>query len=252
MSTDRGTCVVGGCFAERLAHYVSLTPNERDALGRLEEQSRSYRRGALVRSENDNARELFIVQKGWLHSYALLGNGSRQIMRLHFTGDLLGLCSLAFTQSSESIFAVTDVTLCPFDRDKLATLFDEHPRLGALIFTLSVAERAALADRLASIGRTSARARVASLLCELVARLRLTGGGDLDQFHIPLTQEEIGDSTGLTAVHVNRMMRELVEDGLIRRHGNQIALLDEARLVAEVNFVDRYAQIDTSWLPKAR
>jgi CRP-like cAMP-binding protein len=206
----------------------------------------------MVRSENDNARELFIVSKGWLHSYALLGNGSRQIMRLHFSGDILGLSSLAFGQSSESISAVTDVTLCPFDREKLAILFEEHPRLGALIFALSVAERVTLADRLASVGRTSARARVASLICEMVARLRMAHGPEKREFHIPLTQEEIGDSTGLTAVHVNRMMRELVEDGLIARNGNNVTLLDEARLVAEVNFVDRFGEIDTSWLPPGR
>jgi CRP-like cAMP-binding protein len=202
---------------------VSLTASEREALGRLEEQSRSYRRGALIRSENDNARELFIVSTGWLHSYALLGNGSRQIMRLHFTGDILGLSSLAFGQSSDSISAVTDVTLCPFDREKLAILFEEHPRLGALIFALSVAERVTLADRLASVGRTSARARVASLICEMIARLRMADG-DKKEFHIPLTQEEIGDSTGLTAVHVNRMMRELVDDGLI---GEGLAAFDD-------------------------
>jgi CRP-like cAMP-binding protein len=235
-----------------LGHYVSLTASEREALGRLEEQSRSYRRGALVRSENDKARELFIVSNGWLHSYALLGNGSRQIMRLHFSGDILGLSSLAFGQSSDSICAVTDVTLCPFDREKLAILFEEHPRLGALVFALSVAERVTLADRLASVGRTSARARVASLICEMIARLRMADGAEKREFHIPLTQEEIGDSTGLTAVHVNRMMRELVEDGLIARNGNNVTLLDEARLVAEVSFVDRFAEIDTSWLPPAR
>ena len=243
---------MGGCLTDRLAHYVPLTPDEKDALALLEEQERSYRRGALIRSENDTARELFIVHKGWLHSHALLGNGSRQIMRLHFAGDILGLSSLAFGQSTDSIVAVTDVTLCPFDRDKLATLFEQHPRLGALIFTLSVAERVTLADRLASIGRTSARMRVASLICELVARLRITGGKDMKEFHIPLTQEEIGDSTGLTAVHVNRMMRGLVDDGLIARNGNTVSILDERRLVQEVNFVDRYAEIDTSWLPEAR
>jgi DNA-binding IclR family transcriptional regulator len=76
-------------------------------------------------------------------------------------------------------------------------------------------------------------------------------GGKGNQFSIPLTQEEIGDATGLTAVHVNRMMRSLVEDGLIERDGHAIRLLDEKRLAEEAGFIDRYARIDTSWLPKA-
>ncbi|HWH22326.1 MAG TPA: Crp/Fnr family transcriptional regulator [Allosphingosinicella sp.] len=243
---------MGSCLAERLAHFVPLTAREEEALEALEEQARTYRRGSLIRRENDGARELFVVQKGWLHSSALLGSGNRQIMRLHFPGDIIGLSSLAFSRSHDSIAAVTDVTVCPFDRDNMAALFERHPRLAALIFALSVAERASLADRLASIGRTSARSRVASLLCELVARLRISGGPGLKEFHVPLTQEEIGDATGLTAVHVNRMMRGLVDDRLIARQGNVITLLDEQRLVREVNFVDRYAEVDTSWLPAAR
>ncbi|HEY0626668.1 MAG TPA: Crp/Fnr family transcriptional regulator [Allosphingosinicella sp.] len=239
-------------MAERLAHYVTLTPSEEEALGQLEQQERSFRRGATVRGENDLGRELFIVQKGWLYSCVLLSNGSRQIMRFHFPGDVVGVTSLAFGRSIDSITAVTDAVLCPFDKDRLATVFEEHPRLSALIFSISLAERASLADRLASVGRTSARARVASLLCELLARLRVTGGADLLEFHVPLTQEEIGDATGLTAVHVNRMMRSLVDDGLIARNGSTIRILDEARLTAEVNFINRYAQLDTSWLPGAR
>lgn len=242
----------GSCLAERLAHYVALTAQEKNALASLEEQERSFKRGATVRREHDSARELFIVQKGWLHSCVLLGNGSRQIMRFHFPGDVVGLSSLALGKSSDSITAVTDVTLCPFDKDKLALLFNEHPRLAALIFTLSIAERVSLADRLASIGRTSARERVASLLCEVFARLRIVEGAKLDEYLVPLTQEEIGDATGLTAVHVNRMMRGLVDDGLICRNGSTISGVDERRLAEEANFVDRYAQIDTSWLPKPR
>jgi CRP-like cAMP-binding protein len=221
-------------------------------LDSLELQVRAYKRGAVIRSEHDVSRDLFVVQKGWLYSCMLLGNGSRQIMRLHFPGDVVGISSLAFSESADSVVAVTDVTLCPFDKDRLARVFDGHPRLAALIFTLTVAERVALADRLASVGRTSARARVAAVICEIVARLRIVQDPAMTEFHMALTQEDIGDATGLTAVHVNRMMRGLVDDGLIERSGNVIRLLQEARLAEEAGFINRYAQVDTSWLPQPR
>jgi CRP-like cAMP-binding protein len=232
-----------------LAHYVELTSQEESALESLEQQERAYKRGTVVRREGDAARDLFIVRKGWLYSSALLGNGSRQIMRLHFAGDVLGMSGIAFGTAADSIVAVTDASLCQFDKDKLSLLFVQHPRLAALIFTLTVAERVSMADRLASIGRTSARARVASLLCEIVARLRVMEGAELDRVHLPLTQEDIGDATGLTAVHVNRMMRGLVDDRLIERDGNRVRILDEARLTEEAGFINRFARIDTSWLP---
>lgn len=241
----------GSCLAERLSHYVRLSAGEQESLGRLEEQDRSFRRGALVISENEVPRDLFIVRSGWLHSSVVLGNGSRQIMRFHFQGDILGLPLLAFADSPETVTGVTDAVLCPFSREKLATLICEHPRIAALLLGLAVADRVSLADRLASIGRTSARARVSSLLCEIFARMRRLGAPRDEAIQLPLTQEEIGDATGLTAVHVNRMMRGLAEDGIIERNGSQIRLLNEPRLTAEANFIDRTG-IETGWLPAPR
>jgi CRP-like cAMP-binding protein len=191
------------------------------------------------------------VKDGWLQSSVLLGNGGRQIMRVNLPGDLVGLPVLAFQEAPETVAALSDAIVCPFDRDRLADLFQEHPRLSALLFTLVVAERASLADRLASIGRTSAKARVAALLADIFARMRLVEGPATRTVHVPLTQEEIGDATGLTAVHVNRMIRHLVEDGIIERSGNTITLLDEQRLAAQAGFMDR-STIWTNWLPPAR
>ena len=241
----------GSCLAERLSHYVRLSDGEQAALDRLEEQDRAYRRGAVIIRESDSPRELFIVRRGWLHSSVVLGSGSRQIMRFHFQGDILGLPLLAFRDSPETVTAVTDVTLCPFGRERLAAVIAEHPRLAALLLALAVAGRVSLADRLASIGRTSARARVSSLLCEIYRRMRILGLADNGTIQLPLTQEDIGDATGLTAVHVNRMMRGLAEDGLIERNSGYLHILDENRLCAEANYVDRNV-LETSWLPQPR
>ena len=244
---------MGSCLAERLSHYVRLSEAEGLSLAQLEDQDRSYRRGSVIIRENESPRELFIVRAGWLHSSGVLGNGSRQILRFHFKGDILGLPLLAFADSPETVTAVTDVVLSPFSRERLAQMIGDHPRLGALILGLSVAERVALADRLASIGRTSARARVGSLICEIVSRMRRLGAvGENGYIQLPLTQEDIGDATGLTSVHVNRMMRSLVDDGIIERNGgNQIRLLDERRLIADSNYIDRTG-LETGWLPAAR
>ena len=241
----------GSCLAERLSHFVRLSAGERTALDRLEEQERFYRRGAIVIREAESPRELFIVRDGWLHSSVMLGNGARQIMRFHFKGDIVGLPLLAFADSPETITAVTDVTLSGFSRERLAALIVDHPRLAALLLALAVAGRVSLADRLASIGRTSARARVASLLCELYRRMRILGMADGGVVQLPLTQEDIGDATGLTAVHVNRMMRGLAEDGLIERDGGHLKVLDEDRLCAEASFLDRTG-LETGWLPAAK
>ncbi len=239
------------CLAERLGQHVRLSASEQAALDRLEDQDRLFRRGSVIIREHESVRELYVVRSGWLHSSAVLGNGSRQIMRFHFQGDLLGLPLLAFPTSPETITAATDVVLCPFGRERLAALIEAHPRLAALLLTLAIAGRVTLADRLASIGRTPARARVASLICEIYMRMRSLGAPEGGRVALPLTQEDIGDATGLTAVHVNRMMRGLAEDGIIARESGHVRVLDEPRLCEEAHFQYRVG-IETGWMPRAR
>lgn len=238
-------------LVQRLGHLVRLTPDEQASLRLLEGQRRSYRRGSQILCQGEPASELFIVRDGWLHSSVVLGSGGRQILRFHFRSDLVGGACLAFRESPETVTAVTDVTVSQFSRERIGDLFENHPRIGALLFAISVEERVSLTDRLASIGRTSARARVSALLCELYQRMRLLGLIADGGMQLPLTQEEIGDATGLTAVHVNRMMRALAEDGLIARNGSQVRVLDETRLCAEAQFADR-SEADGDWLPRPR
>ncbi|MFN2259781.1 MAG: Crp/Fnr family transcriptional regulator [Parasphingopyxis sp.] len=237
------------CFATRLSHFLALTPAEEAALARLEDKERQFERGECIRHQGDPADELFIVRKGWLYSHLELDDGKRQILRINFPGDLVGTSSVAFGNASHSLTALSDGVLCPFDRRALAELFEQHSRLATLLFLISQAERVAMDDRLASLGRTDAKARIAALLLDIVVRHRIMGDGDLAEVEIPMTQEDIGDATGLTSVHVNRMMKELKRDGLILRERNRVTILDEGRLVDLAGYINRYAAVDTSWLP---
>lgn len=237
------------CFAERLGHYIELTDIEKTALARLEENERSYRKGALIRREREPVQEMYVIKRGWAFSCALLADGGRQILRLHFPGDLIGTSALAFQHATHTLVALTDITLCPFDTAAMRGLFIDYPRLAGLFFAVSQVEHVALTDRLASLGRTSARARVAALLLDTLYRLRVMHPDSGNDFSFPLTQEEIGDATGLTAVHVNRMFRALEEAGLIVRRDGRIAIPDEARLAALAAYENRYDLLATGWLP---
>lgn len=134
----------------------------------------------------------------------------------------------------------------------MAQIATDQPRLFAAIVALDQMERVALTDRLAELGRTSAKSRVASVLLEVRDRLRRLDPEVGASFVPGLTQEEIGDVTGLTAVHVNRMLRQLEDEGLIVRESGRVTLLDEARLARATNYVDRISRIDFSWIPAAR
>jgi CRP/FNR family transcriptional regulator len=242
--------VSGSCFAEVLSELVDLTQGERRALDKLEERQRHVRRGAVLQRENEVCSELFILRKGLMMSYVLLDDGSRQILRFLFPGDMLGVSSAIYSEAPETLAALSDCVVSPFDRAALADLISEHVRLSAMILVHCQIERVALTDRLAALGRTSAKARVAALLLELRNRLRATDKTIANAFALGLTQEEIGDATGLTAVHVNRMLRQLEEEGMIARDSGKVTLLDERGLGRAANYVNRFERLDLSWLPK--
>jgi CRP/FNR family transcriptional regulator len=244
--------VPDSCFAERLGDLIDLTVNEKAALARLEERPRELRRGTIVLRENDPFSELYILQRGTAMSYVLLDDGSRQILRFLFPGDMLAVSALVYRDSPETIITLTDCMLTPFDRSLIGAMVADHPRLAAMIMVVNHIEKVVLTDRLVALGRTSAKTRIAALLLEIRNRLRVTDKRIGTAFTLGLTQEEIGDATGLTAVHVNRMLRQLEIDGLISREHGRVTLTNEAQLSRAANYVNRFDGLDLRWLPAAR
>jgi CRP/FNR family transcriptional regulator, anaerobic regulatory protein len=240
------------CLAEYLGRYIELSELERVALDGIVTGARHYRRGAVVRAEHGAPGDVMVVLGGWLFSSALLEDGRRQIVRLHFRGDLLGLDGLAFAEAPDTITALTDADVCVVDSAALGRVFADHPRIGALLFAAQQIERVTLTERLVSLGRASAKGRVAALLMWVASRMRAADMPVDDGFILPLTQEEIGDLTGLTAVHVNRTLRALAEQGLITRTGGVLRIPDVARLARLANHTPRRETIDLGWLPPAR
>ena len=242
--------MAGSSFADVLSELVDLTQGERTALEKLEDRQRHVRRGAVLQRENETGGELYILRKGLMMSYVLLDDGSRQILRFLFPGDMLGVSGVIYRAAPETLCALSDCTVSPFDRTQLAEVITSHPRLSAMILVYCQIERVSLTDRLAALGRTNAKARVAALLLELRNRLRATDKEITNGFTLGLTQEEVGDATGLTAVHVNRMLRQLEEEGLIARENGRVTLVDEQSLCRAANYVNRFEKLDLSWLPK--
>jgi len=109
-------------------------------------------------------------------------------------------------------------------------LFRSHPRLGAALFWQAGHESALFAEHLVGVGRRSAYERVAHLLLEFLVRLQQAGLADERSYALPMTQELMADSLGLSLPHVNRTLRRLREDGLILLKGARLTCLDVAAL----------------------
>ena len=234
---------------KRLSHYVNLTEPEAAVIQGLERERRRLRPGERLVVESRSSNEMFVLQSGCLFTSTLLEGGARQILRIHHPGDLVNVSCIAWSRVAATITAATEAEVSGFPRALLSTIFSGQPRLAALLFGLSTMDNVALSDRLKSLGRTDGRARIATLLLELLSRQQITDGLIPDSLELFLSQAEIADAVGLTKVHVNRLLREMTETGLIERDGRRVHIPDKEALIRISGFVDRQADLATDWYP---
>ncbi|MCB1634668.1 MAG: Crp/Fnr family transcriptional regulator [Xanthomonadales bacterium] len=241
----------GSCLVEKIGHHVQLSALDEALLARLEESEERHRKHRLVRDQGTLAQRLYVVRSGWFYSYTLRADGGRQILHIHYPGDIVGIPDVAFERVSTALCAATDGVLCPFPKSALDDIFVRSPRLSALLFSIGMVEHAVLADRIRIMGRSRAHHRVAHFLLEVLSRLRVTRRDVGPHFELPLSQSMIGDATGLSNVYVSRALKRLQQESRIERDKRSIRLVDEAALRREVDFTDRHFRIDTSWFPRA-
>lgn len=232
----------------RLSSYLELTPSEREMLDWIEGRERRLARGQTAVRAGEDSENLFIVRAGWLHSSASRREGHRQIFNFHFPGDIVSLQSIAWDRPAHTITAVENCVVAAFPKPLLGQVFRREPRLAGLFHALAAVDYVAMCDRLMSIGRSDAFMRVAVLLLQLWSRMKVVDPTIGNRFHLPLTQADIADAVGVTKVHVNRVLGDIVARGMIERDGRTIALADPDAMIATTGFVDRYAVVATDWI----
>jgi CRP/FNR family transcriptional regulator len=238
-------------LADCLDDIAPITLAERLALEEIEGEPARFRRGVQIRPEDDPQNGLYVLKEGCVKSSVGLENGDRQIIRLHFPGDLLGSAGLGYTTAVDALHAANDVTVARLERAGFARLFEDHPRLGMLLYLSAQNERVTLMDRLCSVGQTSARSRVAALLITTCDRLRLQGDDATREIKIPFpfTQTEMGQMAGLSAVHINRVVKSLVTDEVVKWRREVVTVRDVDRL-RDIASIPRHARDkELAWLP---
>lgn len=234
-----------------LAKYGTITPlrsEEEKAFRSLASIRREYAAGSdLVAGEYDEPDHLYIVEQGRLFASCDLPNGERAITRLYFKGDIVGTANIPFERATQSITVQTPATIYAFPRKRLIDAFQRLPRVAAIFYTFAALENAILNDRLVSIGRTRGKARLASLILEIMTRRNLVSRQTEHTFRLGLTQAQIGNAIGLTEVQVNRLFRTLNEEGAVRHTGGVVEVLDREALRDIGQFRDRYEDLDLDW-----
>jgi CRP-like cAMP-binding protein len=227
-------------LTRKLSHYAPLSESDRQVLDTLISREEHFPADVDLIAEGMVPRSVFVLKVGMAIRYRSLADGGRQIMTFLIPGDLCDVHAFLLKAMDHSVATITSVRIARIAREDMLDLFSRRPRISAALWWSSLQEEAILRERIVSLGRRDARGRIAYILCELLwrhAAVGLTNGGT---FRLPLTQTELGDTLGLTPVHVNRILKEFRERGLITMERKMLNLLDIEGLQEIADFDKSY------------
>ncbi|MGB3812749.1 MAG: Crp/Fnr family transcriptional regulator [Shinella sp.] len=203
------------CPLRELPGFRDFSARELDFVSQFKSGELLSERGATILVEGMHSAHLFTVLSGWAFRYKLLPDGRRQIMNYVLPGDLIGLQGTLMGEMDHSVEALTPVTLCVFERSKLERLFERHASLAYDLTWIAAHEERILDEHLLSIGRRTALERTAYLISFLHQRAHVAGANGGRRV-IPITQQHVADTLGLSLVHTNKTLRKLADRKLMR------------------------------------
>jgi CRP-like cAMP-binding protein len=188
--------------------------------------------------------ESTLLLDGWMARAKDLRSGQRQISEIHVAGDFADLHSFTLKRLEHDVLTLTPCRIAAVPHDNLKEITERHPHLTRVYWFSTNLDAAIHRERMLSLGARSAIGRMAHLFCELFVRLDIVGLTQGQGYDFPLTQEELAECHGLTAVHVNRTLQELRRRGAIRLEDRRLEILDLPQLESIAEFDPSYLYLE--------
>lgn len=227
-------------LASKLQRIHRLDPEDLATLRRLPVRIERVPRSTLLIREGERPDNCCLLVSGFACRYKEAATGLRQIVSFHLKGDLLDIQHLLLARADHSVEAITDAEIAWLPKAELAGLAWERPAVGRALWRDCLIDASIFREWVLNVGRRDGKTRIAHMLCEFVARCGAAGLGAAQGFVLPMTQEQIADAVGLTAVHVNRCLRALDGDRVVVRNGAQFRVTDWQRLCTIGDFDPAY------------
>lgn len=237
-------CARCGARAEGLCRICA--PDVMAGIEQCKTGDRALRAGEPIFQLGDICTSVYTISDGWAYLYMLRPDGGRQILHYALPGDFIGFHPGASGAITYGAQALTNLHLCVMAREGIERLNRDHPEVGMRVAWMLSRNLSLTYDHLTSVARQSARERVAHLLLQLYVRRRMhwpDTAGDL--IELPLTQELIADTLGLTAVHVNRTLATLRREGVLHFKLGRLCVLDPDRLI---EIADLAPEVVENWI----
>ncbi|TDR85307.1 Crp/Fnr family transcriptional regulator [Enterovirga rhinocerotis] len=229
-------------LARKLEAFGPLPDDDRCLLDAAVSSPRLIGADEDIVREGDPTGDVHLVVEGFACRYKLLKNGDRQIVAFLVPGDICDMHVFILRAMDHSIATLSPARVVDIPRARILEM-TERPALARAFWWATLVDEAILREWLLNIGQREAEGRIAHLICELHARLKLVGLADGDRFALPITQAEIGDALGLSAIHVNRSLQSLRAQNLLTLRYRELVILDPDRLRTLGEFTPNYLHL---------
>ncbi len=179
----------------------------------------------LICGKRDRLDRIPIICQGWAASAVTLFDGRRQILSFLLPGDFVSADLIFEPEILCSAEAITEVHYRTFGRAELMAILLKQPTLFNKLSKAWIDEKARVDQLAVNLGRCSADERIARLILDLFERLARRGLARERMMDFPLRQHHIADATGLTAVHVSKVLSEFRRAGLIKINDRSLTIL---------------------------
>ncbi len=242
MDHPSNTCTDLNVFLiARLKHLALTSDHDQIAfLGALE-ASRQTPSKRELRNAGGPPSSVRVIQHGYCCRQMGLSDGRRQVTEFIIPGDICDVRGATATE--HRIHALTPVIHSEVKRQALARLVNDHPRIGEALGRSAALNDAMLYERLVSLGRRSAKERLAHFFCEVFVRSRAVALTRGSRCSLPLGQADLADLLGLSLVHTNRSVKALRSEGLVQLQRQILTIHDFNGLQEISKFDPHYLQL---------
>ncbi|MEO1969860.1 MAG: Crp/Fnr family transcriptional regulator [Sphingomonadaceae bacterium] len=226
-----------------LERYARFSSEDREAVeGLLRSPLTRLRAGETVIHEGTSSPVIRVLSSGWAYRYKDLPDGRRQIVGFLLPGDLFNL-HIRLREVDHTIAALTPISFHTIPLAQFAALMERRANLSQAALCNELVTSAIQREWLVSLGQRSAFERLGHLFMELFTRLKLIGMTSGNSCGFPLTQNDLADATGVTPVHLNRVMQDMRREKLVELRCKRLQILDEDRLRNLAMFDAAYLQV---------
>ena len=202
--------------------------------------------------QGDRISHSCFVLDGVVGSFKQDAEGNRQIVSIFINGDMVDLHSVVVPEAMSYLQALTATTILNVPHAALRELARTYPNIAEAFWRHCVVDAGILMEWVVNVGRRDARSRMAHFYCELGSRSAKGRPQDGMISPYPITQFQLSDILSLTAVHINRTLQSLRQDGLLQRVERSIErILDWNRLADVGDFDADYLHLRGEPEPKA-